>query len=304
MKTIMTLMLLMGVTNGALAQSKPGQDMDWHLKVIYGEDNRQDLYEIKGRSAWKTLANSTVALMKKSDVKFNSAGDALLPEEMIGDQMKFCQDERFYEEQTAAFCSGALVGKDLVLTAGHCIRDQADCDDAYFVFGYQVKEKGKHPLKLPGGNVYGCTGIIAREQNNNGSDWALIRLNDAVTDRRPIGVDLRAVEKGKDVVVIGYPSGLPVKVAGGAKVRDASNKGYFTTNLDTYGGNSGSPVFSKESGRIVGVLVRGDNDYVMDEKRQCRVSNRCDDGGCRGEDVTKVDAFYKVLDRARRSTTY
>ncbi len=123
-------------------------------------------------------------------------------------------------------------------------------------------------------------------------------------------------------MVIGHPAGLPTKVSGGAKVRDAGPTGHFVANLDTYGGNSGSAVFNAKTGLIEGILVRGEIDYTW--RGGCKVSNTCADDGCRGEDVTKISAlsgnipapsaapagiasmpspgirFWKVLEEARR----
>jgi hypothetical protein len=59
-------------------------------------------------------------------------------------------------------------------------------------------------------------------------------------------------------------------------------------NLDTYGGNSGSPVFNHRTGEVEGILVRGENDYVYDPGQGCQVSNRCASDVCRGEDVTYI----------------
>lgn len=307
MKIILALMLASHVTPLAFSQSQPPKE-NLKIKVIYGEDNRQDLYELKPDSGWITRADSTVALMNKSDIDFDRGGDAHLPDEMVGDELNFCQEEPFYEQLTAGFCSGTLVGKDIILTAGHCMKTQADCDETVFVFGYHMLGENKHPLKIPGKEVYGCTQIIDRHQDNTGADWALIRLNDTVPNHKPLEIETTPVKSGLEIVVIGYPSGMPVKVAGGAKVRRTFTKssgpaglqGYFTTNLDTYGGNSGSAVFNRDTGGIVGVLVRGENDYNKDPERSCNISNHCPDDGCRGEDVTTVASFSAQLERARR----
>ncbi len=71
--------------------------------------------------------------------------------------------------------------------------------------------------------------------------------------------------------VIGHPSGLPTKVADGAQV--CTQKGtHFSANLDTYGGNSGSAVFNAKTNEVVGILVRGANDYTYDMGRRCTIS--------------------------------
>ena len=43
---------------------------------------------------------------------------------------------------------------------------------------------------------------------------------------------------------MGHPLGLPVKYAANASVRENGVADHFVTNLDSYGGNSGSAVFN------------------------------------------------------------
>ena len=61
--------------------------------------------------------------------------------------------------------------------------------------------------------------------------------------------------------MIGFPSGLPCKVAANAKVSQNTDTFVFTGNLDTYGGNSGSPVFNLTTHEVEGILVRGGEDF-------------------------------------------
>jgi len=95
---------------------------------------------------------------------------------------------------------------------------------------------------------------------------------------------------------------LPVKLSGGAAVRNLMGEvGYFTANLDTYGGNSGSAVFNNVTGEIEGVLVRGETDFVR--QGNCRISYVCENNGCRGEDVTKASYVkQKILPFLRNSS--
>jgi hypothetical protein len=105
--------------------------------------------------------------------------------------------------------------------------------------------------------------------------------------REPVQVDRTALTQvGRSILVIGHPSGLPTKVAGGGQVRSVLPS-HVVTNLDTYGGNSGSGVFDLVNLKLVGILVRGENDFVS--AGSCTVSNRCAATGCRGEDVTRLE---------------
>jgi hypothetical protein len=99
--------------------------------------------------------------------------------------------------------------------------------------------------------------------------------------------------------VIGHPCGLPQKYAPGAKVRHNSATPFFVANLDTYGGNSGSPVFNAASYKVEGILVRGENDFVTNGS--CYVSLVCPTTGCRGEDVTRATVWATKLPKAGKA---
>jgi hypothetical protein len=64
-------------------------------------------------------------------------------------------------------------------------------------------------------------------------------------------------------------------------------------NTDTYGGNSGSPIFNSTTHVVEGILVRGETDFVWNGN--CRVSNVCTANGCRGEDCTRTTEFENLV---------
>ncbi|MBI3289323.1 MAG: trypsin-like peptidase domain-containing protein [Elusimicrobia bacterium] len=260
-------------------------------KVIYGSDDRIDIHQTDS-ARLRALADSTVALFHASSIETTGAV-AKLETQPYGESMNLCKEEPFYEQETGAFCSGSLVAPDVIMTAGHCVTSESACAGVKFVFGFAIKEQGKLPASVPAADVYDCKTLLGRAQENEGADWALIRLDRPVTGHAVLNLNMtRKIENNTPLVVIGHPAGLPTKIAGGATVRDASTDGYFVANLDTYGGNSGSAVFNAVNGLVEGILVRGEQDYTW--KGDCRVSNVCGSDECRGEDVTKLDA---VLDR-------
>ena len=264
-------------------------------KVIYGADDRLDIYQVTDAKLLK-LADSTVGLFQGSDV-YLSGDKAHLTTESYADGYGLCKEEPFYEQNTGAFCSGSLVAPDVIMTAGHCVKSESACTTTKFVFGFAVTQKGVTPSQVPASEVYSCAQLIGREQVGTGADWALIRLDRKVANHEALKYNTKdTIKNGDELVVIGHPAGLPTKVAGGSTVRDASTKGYFVANLDTYGGNSGSAVFNAKTGIIEGILVRGENDYVY--KDGCRVSNVCPADGCRGEDVTKLSSITSPFSKA------
>lgn len=261
-------------------------------KVIYGADDRLDLYQTKD-TRLLALADSTVGLFAAAQVA-EWQSRASLHTQPYGQTMQLCHDEPFYDQESGPYCSGALIAPDVVMTAGHCVLDEADCHRIKYVFGFAIKKKGELPYEVPTKDVYGCKQLLGREQTDKGVDWALIKLDRVVKGHAPLKLNRTGVINDKTpLVVIGHPVGLPTKIAGGASVRNASFEGYFTANLDTYGGNSGSPVFNAKTGLVEGILTRGDNDYV--KRGSCLVSNVCTDDGCRGEDVTKIAVVVAKL---------
>ncbi|MCC6277957.1 MAG: proprotein convertase P-domain-containing protein [Oligoflexia bacterium] len=268
--------------------------------VIYGQDNRLDVFEVQNQAV-VNLARSTVALMRSSSVTASGNGFKISGSN-YGLAYNLCTTERFREQTSAAFCSGSLVGPNLILTAGHCVRSQRDCENTKFVFGFGLYQSGATPNFVPTNDVYDCAQLVHSEQDDNGPDFAVVRLSRNVVGRQPLAYRTEgALKKNDPLLVIGHPAGIPTKVAGGAAVRADSNSGYFVANLDTYGGNSGSAVFNANSGAIEGVLVRGEQDFVS--QGNCNVSNKCSDTGCRGEDVTRVIKALPYLPAAGPTPT-
>ncbi len=260
---------------------------DLQAKVIYGEDDRLDLYEVTDQSLLN-LASSTMALMRASDIRINGA-IAEIKEEKIGEAYRLCKTERFYEQNSAAFCSGFLVAPDTVMTAGHCVRSQSSCNTTRFVFDFAMQSESDRANQVPAGNVYECKELVHSVAVGSGEDFAVIKLNRPVLDREPLKLSPKTADVGADLTVIGHPSGLPTKIADGASVRRVLRE-HLVANLDTYGGNSGSAVFNSQTGEVEGILVRGEADYIFENG--CRKSNVCTDSGCRGEDVTLIKQTF------------
>ena len=131
--TAMFLVLIGLATSAAQADVAQGSSSNTS-KAIYGADSRIDYYNMS--SSWQKVARSTVSLISKSKISQFSTGKAYIQTKSYGFDNNLCSDEQFYYQKTAAFCSGALVGPDLVLTAGHCVEDLVDCDSTNVVFEF------------------------------------------------------------------------------------------------------------------------------------------------------------------------
>lgn len=272
-------------------QSIESTDSTETVKGIYGTDNRIEAY--MADKNLQRAANSTAAFFAADQLEATDRGYRLIPGLTLKDN-NWCDSEPFVNQPTQAFCSGFLVDKDVLVTAGHCVKAM-DIKDMRIVFGYQLGENKVPQNQFSSQDVYKIKEVL--EVNNaGGNDWGVVRLDRATS--RPVP----AIRRGEtplatNLTVIGYPLGLPLKIAEGGTVF-AYEGSMLKTNLDAYHGNSGSPVFNTDSiqrGKpmIEGILVNGADDaYITQEG--CKVSMQCKNDSfregrkCSGEYVTKI----------------
>ena len=263
-------------------------------KIVYGFDNRHEVYRSTPEN--QKLANSTAGMIENYKmVKVNE--HFVLPPESLGNDYGLCKDERFQEQSNAMICSGFLVGKDLLVTAGHCISNQARCNEVSWVFDYKIESDSKRVNSMiPASKVYKCSKVIEAKFSSEGEDYqdyALIQLDREVENRAPLKVRSKGkVSNFTRVKVIGHPSGLPTKITNGAKIVENSSARVFKTNLDAFGGNSGSAVFNSATGEVEGILVLGVKDYIYDENSKCMRVNYAPENITNepnlGETVTRI----------------
>ena len=269
-------------------------------KVVYGEDDRQDVYQVTNEALLR-MSQGTCALVSPFNIDRQADGRYRLSGTALGAARDLCASEPFREQPTAAFCSGFLVSQDVVATAGHCVPADG-CDGTAFVFDYKMIDSTTAKMVIEQDNVYFCEEVVGHRLSG-GVDYALVRLDRPVAGRQP--VEIRRSGRVPDrtpLVMVGHPSGLPQKIAGGARVRDNSASSHFVANTDSYGGNSGSPIFNELTSEVEGILVRGVADYVSEGN--CYVSNHCSDAGCDGEDATRTTHFAELLPPAGGAVVY
>ncbi len=272
------------------------------LPVQYGQDSRTELFQFPD-SKLKEMAGSVAVFVHKRQV--NVSGNAVTLDGYTLNEMSemgwlvsgfrgpMCAEELFASQMAPGFCTGFLVGEDVLVTAGHCLT-KAPCSDTSIVFGFQMESDGSL-ASLTRDNVFECAEVIVRvdpSQENQYLDFAIIKL-DRPTGRPGLIYATEDHLKAQDAVaVLGYPSGLPQKIAADAHVMSNDvNNPFFVTNLDTFGSNSGSPVINTVTYQVEGILVRGMTDYVLADDDTCVRVNRCPESGganCTGENATKM----------------
>lgn len=286
------LNLNISITKTDLSQLQP--------KVIYGKDNRKEFYEVKNEKV-KNLSLATVALFYEFSLNPINNLETLfeIDEKTLKKSENLCSTENYLTQPAGAFCSGFLIAPDLIMTAGHCIIDQWDCEGIKFVFDYKVFTEEQKQITIPKKSIYSCKDLIAQEQNAE-LDYSIIKLDRAVTDRKALALRTTGeIKKHTAVFLMGYPAGIPLKITqNGAKVSEVENT-YFLANLDAFSSNSGSPVLNSKTHEVEGILVRGESDYKYNSQNSCYVANICSKGNnCSNEAVIKITSLQKEINNA------
>ena len=266
-------------------------------RAIYGVDNRQDFFHMP--PAVKPFAESSVALVESKDLVKDGTGWRLLTT-VFGDDYDLCSQEPFRAQPLGCFCSGILVAPDIIATAGHCVDDAAHLKKIRFVFGFRMTSASKVRSTFGADDVYTGVKLVGRQLTQSGIDWALVQLDRVVKGRKPVAFRTSGKIGGTaEVFVIGHPCGLPQKYADGAAVKQNTNASYFSATLDTYGGNSGSPVFNAATTKLEGLLVRGQTDFV--KVGNCHVSKVFPTTGSQGEDVTRSTVWAAKVPAVKKA---
>lgn len=266
-------------------------------KSIYGKDDRREVSD--SDVLHQQAARSVAALFALDSLAVDTAGNWILPRTPVLTDLDWCPEERFSDQSATATCTAFLINDTQMATSAHCVKpdwdDMADglaCNNLAVVFDH------RHPAQggLETDQVYHCKELAGHFMDPSGADWSVFELKRAVTDRPALAFfSEHHIPDGATLSVIGHPLGLPMKVSGNAQVLDQSSKEFFVSDLDTYAGNSGSPVFVRQAGEsvllVAGILSRGAVDFeqvLKDNGQTCQQSRWCDEASCQGEHVTRI----------------
>ena len=251
--------------------------------IIYGKDDRKEAVNHPDTKL-QALSKAVALILTYTFVKTSDKGVVTLKTRVYNDRIKkenkgvgMCKSERFANQVTASGCTGFLIGKRILMTAGHCVDDKRPllldaqywCNRKRFIFGFQTKKDGSlEPLTR--NNVFRCKRVLRVFNNYKNGDFAVVEL-DRDVPATPLIPDYKpGLKKGDKVAVLGHPHGFPMKITDNATVGTITKPNYFSTNLDSYPGNSGSPVIALPSYKVVAVHVRGQRPNVtLDKKDQC-----------------------------------
>lgn len=276
--------------------------------VVYGTDNRTDVYAHADATLRARAQQSTVALMSPGMINATNPNNVVFNAQTLKASQDLCSTQRFLTDPAAAFCSGTLIDDDLVLTAGHCVTDATDCANTRIVFNF-YRTSATTLQTVTTADVFSCQSVVVQVNDQVGTgylDYAIIRLDRPATPRftpAPVRTSTLPLVVLQSVAVIGSGSGIPYKIDSGGIVRDprAATLDFFNASTDTFGGNSGSGVYELLGYKVAGILVRGGNDY--NQIGSCYEVNKYTEHSGPGEDITyvgpAVEAFCQVATSAR-----
>lgn len=259
-------------------------------KVIYGNDDRYDYYQVAS-SALREMAPATLAIVYNENFSKIKSDEYLIKAKSLKDNYDLCSDEMYADQMAASDCTAFLIAPDIAVTAGHCMNTVQDCAKKKFVQNYYLTSadsmKDGHLVNEV--NITQCVEILAREKNpGTGLDYAVVKLQKILPVTKYFEMRRSdSVTDFSELTVIGYPSGLPLKYTQKSRVRTNEKEHFFQMDADTFGGNSGSPVINEDTGVVEGILVRGERDYEYDGVQKCYRAKKCAMGTCRGEDVVR-----------------
>lgn len=270
------------------------------IKSIYGEDNRHFVTELNSEDFKYSMPVG--AMIAQSTISYSILDSIFFRPQTLNEGLNVCIDEKYSRMPYLSKCSGVLVAKNLVLTAGHCVKNMDDCHNYFWYFDYLNSSdliNSKNEIEIKNESVYHCKKIVEHMDvtNLNGTiDYTLIELDRKVLNIKPLELPRNILyKKSRNLMVIGHPLGMPKMYTDNFSVRKSNKKSSFIINSDTMSGNSGSAVIDMDSKKLVGILVSGEADFKFDFNENCNRNKICPDDACLGETVTSFTTFYNLL---------
>ncbi len=243
--------------------AEPGSQV---TRGVFGKDDRK---EVKDADGYEDFVRATAVMVSKKSA-YNNEYWAWSLRDLLKQKFgtdKFADDVKFLDQPTVGSCTGFLIAPDIMVTAGHCVNSMQEANQFVWIFDYTSESDfiDGNRLRFKKENIFEVESILTSTlDDKTRDDYAVLRLK-RKSDRKPYRFRTSGtVMEGSAINTIGCPTGLPLKFSTNAVVVDNSPKNWFKSNIDSFPGNSGGPVFDK-NGFIEGILVRGAVTYSNGE---------------------------------------
>ncbi|MEM8497932.1 MAG: serine protease [Pseudomonadota bacterium] len=284
------------------------------IETIYENDDRKNYYSTTDVEKKAMQATAIRVGRHNVDIKNLDSSGKIVPKYQ---DSRLCPcEEQFHQEKILGDCSAFKIDgyKDLLATAGHCIISKEVCvtRDLYVFRHHRYDPQQTFEPGIDPSDVYSCVDFYRpKSVSADGNDWAVVKVDREINAP---GIAIRQeasneIDETDVVAIVGYPMGLPSKIADNGKVVYVDEQ-IFLARVDAYGGNSGSAILNSEllqRGVLMaeGVLAKGAADFCRTQP--CKVSKKCqdEDNGCVGEKVTHSrklhEGIQKLLSEYHRS---
>lgn len=269
-----------------------------HLNLyaaIYEQDDRALVYEYSETSI-DHLKYSIAAKLRSKPLRISPRHYRISTKPLRQHVHNMCLKERFSHVSTFSNCTGFLVGKNLMVTAGHCLNNRDECLNSYWYFSADMNPYDKY-IWAHTRDIGRCKKIISRIKNSiSKNDYTLFEIEADTSGRLPL--KFRTREKISDIStlkVLGHPTGLPLIITQKAIILENDSPFLFKINSNTFGGNSGSPVINERTGLVEGILTDGDRDYQLNKSLGCVETYVCTKKKCKGENVVRITNIPELV---------
>jgi Trypsin-like peptidase domain len=201
------------------------------------------------------------------------------------DGIPVCADIPF-GNQFAPYCQGTgfFINNTTIATAAHVFeQEHLDCYDRditnyRFITGVTLNsETHNNGIVVSNNNIY----VPDATQLNSGTkikkgmcqqgyyDWALVKVKPLMPSVSLPNFNMAIADMPQSdstpVYTFGHGLGLPLKFSFDAKIlnsKDQDTPYLYYSELDMFGGNSGSPIFNAKTNQLIGILIAGAEDFV------------------------------------------
>ncbi|MFK7860866.1 MAG: serine protease [Granulosicoccus sp.] len=257
-------------------------------RPLFGLDNRVEMIDAKASAC--AVGSAVFAVFRSTGLQQVNADNWSLAQARSLTDIGWCANQRFAQQPANALCTAFLIAPTRVASAGHCINEPdyaagpgLNCNESVFVLDFKLGIDGQTPTSLSADQVYHCIEVLAGQDSRIGPDWRVVELDRAVP-RTPLQIySGEKLPTTAELHVVGHPHGLPMKAADQGQITGFSS-GRYRTTLDTFRGNSGSPVYTvREGAPVVIALMSGGTPDKADqrqgqscyEERICKAGDAC-----------------------------